>query len=79
MNRVVIAVEECKGCGLCVELCPKKCIDIGQDINSLGYQHAVFDSPACTACGICYFVCPEPGAVTVIGDKEETDDEQTAG
>lgn len=70
MNRITIEAEECKGCRLCVEFCPKKCITIGPTINKIGYQYAVFKSEECTACGICYYVCPEPGTITVFTDKE---------
>jgi NAD-dependent dihydropyrimidine dehydrogenase PreA subunit len=69
MNRIVIEAEECKGCRLCVEFCPKTCIAIGPSFNKMGYQYAEFKSEKCTACGICYYVCPEPGAITVIEEK----------
>lgn len=68
-NRIEINSNECKGCRVCVEACPRECIVIGTDINSQGYQYAKFEKHECTACGICYYVCPEPGAITVF--KEE--------
>lgn len=72
-NHVIIQASECKGCRLCVEACPKGCLDIGSVINTLGYQHARFAKPTCTACGLCYYVCPEPGAITVVkADRSET-------
>lgn len=64
-NRVEIDTSQCKGCGLCVEACPRGCIVVGSDINELGYQHAKFVNKRCAACGLCYYVCPEPGAITV--------------
>ncbi|MGA2507383.1 MAG: 4Fe-4S dicluster domain-containing protein [Chitinispirillaceae bacterium] len=71
MNHITIELEECKGCRLCVEFCPKGCIAIGSSINKMGYLYAEFKSgKSCTACGICYSVCPEPGAITVISEKE---------
>jgi NAD-dependent dihydropyrimidine dehydrogenase PreA subunit len=70
MSHISIEPEECKGCRLCVEFCPKKCIAIGSSINKMGYQYAEFRSTQCTACGICYYVCPEPGAITVHAEKE---------
>ena len=65
-NYIEISSNECKGCKLCIEACPKKCITISSDINELGYQYAVFNSSGCTACGFCYYICPEPGAITVV-------------
>jgi NAD-dependent dihydropyrimidine dehydrogenase PreA subunit len=71
LNHITIELEECKGCRLCVEFCPKKCIAIGSSINKMGYQYAEFTSgECCTACGICYYVCPEPGAIAVFSEKE---------
>ncbi|MBN2188411.1 MAG: 4Fe-4S binding protein [Chitinispirillaceae bacterium] len=75
MNYITIDHEECKGCRLCVEFCPKKCIVIGSNINKIGYQYAEFQSGKCTACGICYYVCPEPGTITVVADKDTVESE----
>lgn len=71
MNHVKIESNECKGCRLCVESCPKHCLSIGSEINNIGYQYSVFNSENCTACGICYYMCPEPGAITVIKEPKE--------
>lgn len=68
LNFVRIEADQCKGCRLCVETCPRHCISIGSRINKLGYQYARFDSDKCTACGLCFYVCPEPGAITVFRD-----------
>ncbi len=65
-NHVVIEPSECKGCRLCIEACPGGCLEVGSQINVLGYQFARFAKPGCTACGLCYYVCPEPGAITVV-------------
>ena len=64
-----IEPSQCKGCGVCVEACPHKCIVLSDDINVIGYQYAQFEGEACTACGLCYYVCPEPGAITVYQDS----------
>ncbi|HYA00734.1 MAG TPA: ferredoxin family protein [Candidatus Binatia bacterium] len=64
-GSVTINVDECKGCGLCVEACPPGCLRLAAELNHYGYHAAEYLGSGCTACGICYFVCPEPGAVTV--------------
>ena len=71
MNHIIINSEECKGCRLCIESCPKDCLMIGSNINTIGYQYAEFQSEKCTACGICYYVCQELGAITVIKEDKE--------
>jgi 2-oxoglutarate ferredoxin oxidoreductase subunit delta len=61
-----IDVEECKGCGLCVEACPPKAIAMGEQLNRYGYRTAMVAGAGCTGCGICFMACPEPGAITVM-------------
>jgi 2-oxoglutarate ferredoxin oxidoreductase subunit delta len=61
-----IDTDECKGCGLCVEACPPKVIQLGERLNPYGYRTASYLGAGCTGCGMCFLVCPEPGAVTVL-------------
>ena len=39
-KRVTFRQDNCKGCGLCIEACPKKIIKLGEEINKLGYHPA---------------------------------------
>ena len=32
-----IIEDRCKGCGLCVNVCPKNVLEISKDINTKGY------------------------------------------
>ena len=64
-GKVTIDLEECKGCGLCVESCPPKCLQLAPDLNSYGVHPARYTGEDCTGCGICFYCCPEPGAITV--------------
>ncbi len=61
-----VSVDECKGCGLCVEACPPKAIGMSERLNHHGYRTATYAGARCTGCGICFMVCPEPGAITVL-------------
>jgi Pyruvate/2-oxoacid:ferredoxin oxidoreductase delta subunit len=61
-----VDVNECKGCGLCVEACPPKVINMSVQLNQYGYRTAAYVGAGCTGCGICFMVCPEPGAITVL-------------
>lgn len=65
-GQMRVDVEECKGCGLCVDACPPKVIVLNEKLNRYGYRTAAYTGVACTACGICFMVCPEPGAITVL-------------
>lgn len=40
MNYVVIDEERCKGCGLCINACPKKVLSFSKKFNSKGYHPA---------------------------------------
>jgi len=62
---VTIDVEECKGCGLCVEACPPECLELLETLSAYGVHPAHYTGEGCTACGICFYTCPEPGAITV--------------
>jgi 2-oxoglutarate ferredoxin oxidoreductase subunit delta len=61
-RKFVIKVDEdlCKGCLLCVEFCPKDCLQVSENLNRKGVQYAVFASGEnCTGCKNCATVCPE--------------------
>jgi 2-oxoisovalerate ferredoxin oxidoreductase delta subunit len=67
----VIEKEQCKGCGRCVYACPKSVLNMVDDLNMMGYSHAVYSGEGCTGCGACFYNCPEPGAVTIIEEIKD--------
>ena len=64
-GKITINSEECKGCGLCIESCPPKCIEFARELSHNGVHPACYTGNECTGCGICFYCCPEPGAITV--------------
>jgi 2-oxoglutarate ferredoxin oxidoreductase subunit delta len=58
-GRIVINMERCKGCSLCITVCPKKNIAVAPDSNRNGYFPAQAQNTACTACSRCAVICPE--------------------
>lgn len=56
---IILKQENCKGCGLCVSVCKKDAIKLGDAMNKKGYFYAVADQDKCISCGMCYRMCPD--------------------
>jgi 2-oxoglutarate ferredoxin oxidoreductase subunit delta len=55
-----IDVDRCKGCGLCVTVCPKKVLEISEQVNTKGYFPAYRAHPEnCIYCAMCCTMCPD--------------------
>ena len=61
MPKVTFKEDVCKGCGLCVEACPKKILVLAKDkINKKGYSPAeMTDESQCIGCAFCATMCPD--------------------
>lgn len=66
--------ELCKGCRICQEACPQKCIKLNPDKRGV-YNNPIVecDIDKCTGCRICEQRCPE-SAIRV--DRKEDDEEE---
>ncbi len=52
--------EYCKGCELCVAVCPKHILTIGEEIGLSGYRTVtVTDEDQCIGCISCALICPD--------------------
>jgi NAD-dependent dihydropyrimidine dehydrogenase PreA subunit len=58
--------ELCKGCQLCLAVCPKSCIAVSEKLNSASYHPAYYTGSECTGCGLCFYACPEPAAIRIV-------------
>ena len=60
--------EYCKGCGLCVGVCPKRSLVISRHLNSMGYSPVeVREGAECTGCCNCAVMCPDAAIEIVEG------------
>lgn len=65
-GKVAVQRDHCKGCGMCVAVCPTHSLELTKAINRLGYYPVEFlEGTGCTGCGVCFYACPEPAAIEV--------------
>ncbi|OIP24668.1 hypothetical protein AUK11_02600 [bacterium CG2_30_37_16] len=53
-------LEICKGCGICIEKCPQKCLKFSED--NMGYYSTPAvdcDIDRCIVCKTCEMFCPD--------------------
>ncbi len=59
-GTITIAADLCKGCGLCIEFCPKQVLGQSEKFNQKGYHYPEMLTPeACVNCGYCQLICPD--------------------
>lgn len=69
--KVDVERERCKGCGLCVEFCPKHALSLADELNTIGHHPArLHDPEKCTSCALCALMCPE-GGMTVHRERRK--------
>jgi len=81
-GRVSIIPERCKGCGFCIQFCPRKILAFSRDFNSKGYHSPVIVDPEkCSGCNLCGLFCPDfaihsvrtsPGQDSEMEEENET-------
>ena len=68
LKEVVINKEWCKGCGICVALCPKQVLELDDQGKS-----TVVRPEDCICCTLCELRCPDL-AITVLVNRENEHD-----
>jgi len=60
MPGVTIDKNHCKGCELCVKVCPQGVLSISKELTLRGFFCAqVHDPSRCIGCRICAIICPD--------------------
>jgi 2-oxoglutarate ferredoxin oxidoreductase subunit delta len=63
-GKVVINRERCKGCYLCMSVCPNEAIFISGSLNQQGYypvepRDNENNGKGCIGCALCAIICPD--------------------
>lgn len=57
-GTVVIDIERCKGCELCIPACRPSVLTMSRETNEAGYRYPEL-LVGCTGCRACREVCPD--------------------
>lgn len=65
-GKLILRIDRCKGCELCVAACPKKILKLDEVlVNQKGYHPiSITNEDECTGCANCALVCPD-GVINV--------------
>ncbi|MFH1784052.1 MAG: 4Fe-4S binding protein [bacterium] len=67
-----IIKNRCKGCGFCIEYCPKKILKNSGEFNEKGYHYpVVIDEGVCVNCKVCEDICPEFAIFSITKEDDE--------
>lgn len=59
-GEIHILSGRCKGCGFCIEFCPKSALVSSPVFNEKGYHPPQkIEEVQCVTCGLCELICPE--------------------
>ena len=60
-NRMVqINKDACKGCGICIAMCPVKILEFSDELNIRGVHFPkITQEEKCTKCENCMIYCPD--------------------
>jgi len=77
-SKVTVYPDWCKGCGICVEFCPAKVLELSDQGKA-----TVMREDDCIRCGFCELHCPDFAIVVrdkqpIKEDKPKTSDKKTA-
>ncbi len=68
--HLTIDLNRCKGCDLCVVVCPRKTLQLSKGINARGAHYAeVALKDGCSGCLQCFDICPD-GAISIEVEEE---------
>jgi 2-oxoglutarate ferredoxin oxidoreductase subunit delta len=76
VGEIHVLDNRCKGCGFCVEYCPRSVLDLSHDFNEKGYHFPVVERPLdCVDCKLCQNICPEFAIFVLSENGGETEND----
>ena len=68
----IVDNDRCKGCELCVTVCPKNVLELCDKVNAMGYFPVYQARPEdCVHCTTCCIMCPDVAiAINKTSEKE---------
>jgi len=67
--EIHIIKDRCKGCGFCIEFCPRDVLEVSEEFNERGaHPPKVTDESKCALCSFCQAVCPDFAIFTLEKD-----------
>jgi 2-oxoglutarate ferredoxin oxidoreductase subunit delta len=63
--KILIDETYCKGCGLCITVCPQHALAPGSRRSPKGYLMPATADDKCDSCKSCEIICPDFAIVTV--------------
>lgn len=71
--------DQCDGCGLCVDVCPYRAIQLETvGLNGRTFKRVSTDAALCRGCGLCEATCPKEGIVVHGFTKTQLEAQVTA-
>lgn len=69
LGEIFIIANRCKGCGFCIEFCPRSALECSGEYNEKGYHPPIKkEDVECVNCGLCELICPELAIFTMKAD-----------
>ena len=73
VGTVQIAEDLCKGCELCVVVCPENVLEMTDELNEKGWPIVTLARTGCTGCQMCARACPD-GVFTVFQEDRRLEE-----
>jgi 2-oxoglutarate ferredoxin oxidoreductase subunit delta len=73
-GRIYTIPDRCKGCGFCIEFCPRQVLKFSEEFNKRGVHPPEVEKPEeCIMCGLCEHICPDFAIYCLDSNEPETD------